>query len=641
MRYSLACAMFACSLSLCMAAAGPKGFKTAAPRTIDAIQPGDLAFEISDDGMRYIALRLRKEEAVATRVHISGMHLSVGQKLYIYAADASRVYGPFTGAGPVESGEFWSEAIAGDLIVELQVGPEVVADLPFVIDAIEGAETVGAEPAAEEPVRESRVSMYQGVPVEHVVVGGMAVYEGDILLGPASAMSPVTVGSKRSGRSAVAITGARYRWPNGTMPYVIASNIPSPERITKAINHWNTVMAGTVRMVPRTTESNYLTFVLSSSAGTCSSYVGMLGYGSQPVNVGNYCSTGNMIHEIGHAWGLWHEHTREDRDRYVIVNWANISSTESYNFSQNISNGDDIGGYDYNSVMHYNGTAFSVNGLPTLVTIPAGIPIGQRAGLSTGDIAAIRMLYPNTAITDPVPVSVSVISNPPGSSISVDNVEYVAPATFTWIPGSTHTLAANNTVANGERHTFTSWSNAGAQSQTFVAPDSSVGLKAEFGVAYSVNGKAGLGGTVYASPSSTDGFYPSGNVVTLNANPVSGYCFSNWTGLIAGTPNRVDLAVTKAYDLIANFQPGSIGLTASLLNPSAAGANYTIGVRATSGCTWGAYSMAPWVTITSGQSGSGSGTLTVSVAPNPTSAARSAAVSVGYKTFVVSQAGVR
>ncbi len=141
MRYSLACAMFACSLSLCMAAAGPKGFKTAAPRTIDAIQPGDLAFEISDDGMRYIALRLRKEEAVATRVHMSGMHLSVGQKLYIYAADASRVYGPFTGAGPVESGEFWSEAIAGDLIVELQVGPEVVADLPFVIDAIEGAES--------------------------------------------------------------------------------------------------------------------------------------------------------------------------------------------------------------------------------------------------------------------------------------------------------------------------------------------------------------------------------------------------------------------------------------------------------------------------------------------------------------------
>ena len=102
------------------------------------------------------------------------------------------------------------------------------------------------------------MSIYQGAPVEHAVVDGMAIYEGDILLGPASAMSPVPAGSKRSGRSAVTITGARYRWPNGTMPYVIASNIPNPERITKAIHHWNTVMAGTVQMVPRTTESNYV-----------------------------------------------------------------------------------------------------------------------------------------------------------------------------------------------------------------------------------------------------------------------------------------------------------------------------------------------------------------------------------------------
>src|SRR6476659_5008438 len=82
MRHSLACAMFACSLSLCMAAAGPKGFKTAAPTTIEAIRPGNLAFETSDDGVRYIALRLRKEEAIGTRVHLSGMHLSAGQKLY-------------------------------------------------------------------------------------------------------------------------------------------------------------------------------------------------------------------------------------------------------------------------------------------------------------------------------------------------------------------------------------------------------------------------------------------------------------------------------------------------------------------------------------------------------------------------------
>jgi astacin len=623
-------------------AAGPKGIESAKPATIEAIQPANLTFETSEDGTRFIALRFHKDDAAATRVHISDMHLGAGEKLYVYSAGGARVYGPFIGAGPVESGDFWTEAVAGDVVVEFQAGSDVVADLPFTIDAIEAAEIAGAEPAGEESVRESRVSLYQGVPVQHEVIDGMAVYEGDILLGPASELRPADGSSKSSVRSAVAVTGSRYRWPNGTMPYVINSNIPAPERITNAINHWNTVMAGTVRMVPRTTESNYVSFVLASSAGTCSSYVGMLGYGSQAINVGGYCSTGNMIHEIGHAWGLWHEHTREDRDRYVVVNWTNINSTQSYNFNQNISNGDDIGAYDYNSVMHYNATAFSINGLPTLVTIPAGIPIGQRAGLSTGDIAAIRLLYPATAVPAPQPgaASVSITSNPLGSSISIDNTSYTAPATFNWAPGSSHTLVANDSTANGVRRTFTSWSNAGAQTQTIVAPDSSTTLKAEYAVSYSVVAKPGAGGTTYTYPSSAAGYYPAGSTVTVGGNPAAGYCFSNWKGLIAGTPNRVNLSVTKPYDLTANFQKGSITLTASVLYPTAAGANYTIGISATSGCTWGVYSTASWVAITSAQSGSGPGTLTIAVAPNTTSAARTAQVAVGHKTFVVSQAGV-
>lgn len=36
------------------------------------------------------------------------------------------------------------------------------------------------------------------------------------------------------------------------------------------------------------------------------------------------CTVGNLCHELLHALGLYHEHTREDRDKYVIVNWQNI-----------------------------------------------------------------------------------------------------------------------------------------------------------------------------------------------------------------------------------------------------------------------------------------------------------------------------
>jgi hypothetical protein len=64
-----------------------------------------------------------------------------------------------------------------------------------------------------------------------------------------------------------------------------------------------------------------------------------------------------------------------------------------HNFDQHIVDGDDIGPYDYGSIMHYPATAFSRNGQPTIVA-KNGAPIGQREGLSAGDIAAMQALYP-------------------------------------------------------------------------------------------------------------------------------------------------------------------------------------------------------------------------------------------------------
>lgn len=62
---------------------------------------------------------------------------------------------------------------------------------------------------------------------------------------------------------------------------------------------------------------------------SCASFVGCQG-GAQPVYMTDECSTGNLCHEILHALGLHHEHTRRDRDQYVSVQWENIAPGEHF-----------------------------------------------------------------------------------------------------------------------------------------------------------------------------------------------------------------------------------------------------------------------------------------------------------------------
>lgn len=65
----------------------------------------------------------------------------------------------------------------------------------------------------------------------------------------------------------------------------------------------------------------------------------------------------------------------------------------------------------------------------------------------------------------------------------------------------------------------------------------------------------------------------------------------------------------------------------------------SVNVTTGSGCSWGAVSNAPWITVTSGGSGSGSGTVNFSVAANPTTASRMSSLTVAGLTFSVTQAG--
>jgi hypothetical protein len=238
-------------------------------------------------------------------------------------------------------------------------------------------------------------------PVQYSAVNGLAVFEGCIILGSVEEMERAAE-QVRDGRSGgqddseiahgVGITGEQYRWPNALMPYSIDSGLTNQSRVTDAVAHWESKT--NMSFVQRTSANassypNYVHFIPSDG---CWSYVGMRG-GQQDIGLAGGCGLGSTIHEIGHAWGLWHEQSREDRDTFVTINWANIEAGREHNFNQHISDGDDYGPYDYGSIMHYGATAFSKNGQPTIVPTQSGVTIGQRTGLSAGDINAVHAMY--------------------------------------------------------------------------------------------------------------------------------------------------------------------------------------------------------------------------------------------------------
>ncbi|KAJ7393134.1 hypothetical protein OS493_008435 [Desmophyllum pertusum] len=49
--------------------------------------------------------------------------------------------------------------------------------------------------------------------------------------------------------------------------------------------------------------------------------------------------------------------------------------------------------YDYGSIMHYGGRAFTKNGKPTIVPVQSGATLGQRKGISDTDAKQMNLLY--------------------------------------------------------------------------------------------------------------------------------------------------------------------------------------------------------------------------------------------------------
>ncbi|GFN78613.1 metalloendopeptidase [Plakobranchus ocellatus] len=194
-----------------------------------------------------------------------------------------------------------------------------------------------------------------------------------------------------------ALTNLRARWEGGIIPFELRAgdfSAGDQQKLMAAMSQWSQSTCIQFRQA-MPTDANKL--VIQSGRG-CSSNVGMIG-GTQFLTLQRECRIPKiLLHELGHAIGLIHEHQREDRDNYLKIHYANIKpgGVKDFDMFKRGSVEHGYAAYDYMSIMHYGKSAFSRDGKS--ITMQAVDPkftniMGTASRLSYSDVSTVNAMY--------------------------------------------------------------------------------------------------------------------------------------------------------------------------------------------------------------------------------------------------------
>ena len=418
-------------------------------------------------------------------------------------------------------------------------------------------------------------TLWHGQWVDYVEQGDMAVTDGDIIMGSAAAVREWRIAVERGQHQigetakALAIDNAGKLWQRGAsgvieVPFTIEAG--NSTTINAAVTEVNRVLSGTLQWVPRVSQTAYVAFnLIAPNTGACSSSVGRVG--SRQAILGDpVCGVSTLVHEMGHAMGLWHVQQDAAANAFVDLKLSRMDPGKRGN-NLPIFATRTVGGYDYNSIMHYSRTSFSAFAdRVTLETKPPGIDVAGTGTFSPVDIDTLLRLYGSA------PTRTTVNSNPPGLKLVVDGVTVTTPAVFDWAPGSVHRMWALSDLQtkDGFQLGFGRWSHdAGSEPSRqltwLVRPgDGSLGnpasassatvFTAHFVRLVDVVGtlatQAGGSSSVVARTSpwaGTASLYPQFSAFDLRATPAVGYqSYFTWGGAFsydggAGILNKISL----------------------------------------------------------------------------------------------------
>jgi hypothetical protein len=143
-----------------------------------------------------------------------------------------------------------------------------------------------------------------------------------------------------------------------------------------------------LRFVQRLAQEDYIRFS-KQTRGAANSNLGRQG-GRQYVNA-SLNAVGQLLHEIGHAVGLMHEHQRADRDDYVIFHEDRVTAdADQYEKEEMEAHSD----YDFESLMHYAVGNPSLPIFESRTGIPSPAQIGSKGAFTATDQDFLKRLYP-------------------------------------------------------------------------------------------------------------------------------------------------------------------------------------------------------------------------------------------------------
>lgn len=224
-----------------------------------------------------------------------------------------------------------------------------------------------------------------------VVQDGLLVAHGDLIVGREEDLPSIQNGSKPL------VIPRPILWTKGVIPYRLKTDLSLKPFISEAMEYMESKT--NIKFKKWEGEKDFITF--KDGSENCYANLGRIG-GEQFITLASGCRTYEIVHEIMHALGFFHEQNRSDRDDYIRILWENIEEVNWLQFQviENTFLELTKFPFDFDSVMLYSSKAFSVyKGDYSMVTIdgdPFRVNTFREDYLSPLDIKKVNYYYSDT-----------------------------------------------------------------------------------------------------------------------------------------------------------------------------------------------------------------------------------------------------